>query len=156
MNFDATHELEELLLEDNPLTVQTSKKLAGTARCLPNGDPLPKEWLHLEEKFTVFDFTKPKVEPQVFLEEKVVYDEKFASGFGRRVSKAISSMTSGTRSGIKSTRSGIKSTNKLKVPLAEPVKETVDEQESIHDVMEGKEHLELKAIEGSIPEFTAE
>lgn len=37
-NFDATHELEELLLEDNPLKVKPKKK--------KNGEPIPGEQLY--------------------------------------------------------------------------------------------------------------
>ncbi|PKK70766.1 kinase-like protein [Rhizophagus irregularis] len=51
-NFDATHELEELLLEDNPLK---AKKRAN-----PNQDlsELSREMRMMEEKFLVYDFTK--------------------------------------------------------------------------------------------------
>ncbi|CAG8556820.1 6835_t:CDS:2 [Gigaspora rosea] len=51
-NFDATHELEELLLEDNPLK---AKKRAN-----PNQDlsELSKEMRMMEEKFLIYDFTK--------------------------------------------------------------------------------------------------
>lgn len=51
-NFDATHELEELLLEDNPLK---AKKRAN-----PNQDlsELSKEMRMMEEKFLVYDHTK--------------------------------------------------------------------------------------------------
>jgi hypothetical protein len=51
-NFDATHELEELLLEDNPLK---AKKRAN-----PNQDlsELSKEMRMMEEKFVVYDCTK--------------------------------------------------------------------------------------------------
>ncbi|CAG8656252.1 7778_t:CDS:2, partial [Acaulospora morrowiae] len=51
-NFDATHELEELLLEDNPLK---AKKRAN-----PNQDlsELSREVRMMEEKFLIYDFTK--------------------------------------------------------------------------------------------------
>ncbi|CAG8496787.1 8520_t:CDS:2, partial [Diversispora eburnea] len=49
-NFDATHELEELLLEDNPLK---AKKRANQ-----DISELPKEMRTMEEKFLVYDFTK--------------------------------------------------------------------------------------------------
>nr|CAG8497727.1 3439_t:CDS:2 [Entrophospora candida] len=49
-NFDATYELEELLLEDNPLKV---KKRANQDL---NG--LSKEMRTMEEKFLVYDYTK--------------------------------------------------------------------------------------------------
>lgn len=53
-NFDATHELEELLLEDNPLKV---KKRAKTK---PGQEPptLSKDQRTMEEKFTVYDWSK--------------------------------------------------------------------------------------------------
>jgi serine/threonine protein kinase len=53
-NFDATHELEELLLEDNPLKV---KKRAKTK---PGQEPptLSKEQRQMEERFTVYDWSK--------------------------------------------------------------------------------------------------
>ncbi|KAI9217361.1 AGC/YANK protein kinase [Blastocladiella britannica] len=58
-NFDATHELEELLLEENPL------KHKKRAQPKP-GQPAPvltKEKRMMEEKFTVFDYTKPRPRP---------------------------------------------------------------------------------------------
>jgi len=52
-NFDATHELEELLLEDNPLKAR---------RRNPNQDinNLSAEMRQLEEQFTSYDFEKMK------------------------------------------------------------------------------------------------
>ncbi|KAI8357495.1 kinase-like domain-containing protein [Mortierella sp. GBAus27b] len=50
-NFDATHELEELLMEDNPLK---AKKRAQTS---PETE-LPAEMQMMEDKFTIYDFTK--------------------------------------------------------------------------------------------------
>ncbi|CAJ0745303.1 16590_t:CDS:10 [Entrophospora sp. SA101] len=49
-NFDATYELEELLLEDNPLKVKkrANQDLSG----------LSKEMRTMEEKFLVYDYTK--------------------------------------------------------------------------------------------------
>ncbi|KAF9930443.1 hypothetical protein FBU30_000494 [Linnemannia zychae] len=52
-NFDATHELEELLMEDNPLK---AKKRAQTT---PDME-LSAEMQMMEDKFTVYDFTKVK------------------------------------------------------------------------------------------------
>ncbi|CAJ0627249.1 7868_t:CDS:2 [Entrophospora sp. SA101] len=51
-NFDATHELEELLLEDNPLKARK--------RANPNQDlsELSKEVRMMEEKFLIYDFSK--------------------------------------------------------------------------------------------------
>ncbi|KAJ3413920.1 hypothetical protein HDV05_007288 [Chytridiales sp. JEL 0842] len=66
-NFDATHELEELLLEDNPLKAKPKKKKKeGEAdSTLKVNDPNPELTAILdlmERKFTVFDFTKPRKE----------------------------------------------------------------------------------------------
>jgi serine/threonine kinase 32 len=55
-NFDATHELEELLLEDNPLKVRKRQKPKP-------GQPMPelsKEQRAMEERFTVYDYTKAR------------------------------------------------------------------------------------------------
>ncbi|KAF9913665.1 hypothetical protein BX616_009757 [Lobosporangium transversale] len=52
-NFDATHELEELLMEDNPLK---AKKRAQTT---PETE-LSTEMQIMEDQFTVYDFTKVK------------------------------------------------------------------------------------------------
>ncbi|KAI9007264.1 kinase-like domain-containing protein [Gaertneriomyces semiglobifer] len=62
-NFDATHELEELLLEDNPLKAKPRKKRKeGEPIKVPEGqDPaVTKDMAIMEEKFTVYDFTKLK------------------------------------------------------------------------------------------------
>ncbi|KAG0045949.1 hypothetical protein BGZ83_008840 [Gryganskiella cystojenkinii] len=52
-NFDATHELEELLMEDNPLK---AKKRAQTS---PETE-LSAEMQMMEDKFIIYDFTKVK------------------------------------------------------------------------------------------------
>lgn len=52
-NFDATHELEELLLEDNPLK---AKKRNGN----PDFDALPPEMRQMEENFLPFDHLKQR------------------------------------------------------------------------------------------------
>ncbi|KXS19955.1 kinase-like protein [Gonapodya prolifera JEL478] len=52
-NFDASHELEELLLEDNPLRASVAPGGAPT-------DGLSKEMMEMEMKFTVFDFKNAK------------------------------------------------------------------------------------------------
>ncbi|KAF9392965.1 hypothetical protein CPB97_006069 [Podila verticillata] len=52
-NFDATHELEELLMEDNPLK---AKKRAQTS---PETE-LSTEMQLMEDKFIIYDFTKVK------------------------------------------------------------------------------------------------
>ncbi|KAJ3366520.1 hypothetical protein GGF32_005522 [Allomyces javanicus] len=53
-NFDATHELEELLLEENPLK---HKKRAAPK---PGAPPQSKEERLMDEKFLVYDYSKPK------------------------------------------------------------------------------------------------
>ncbi|KAF9647211.1 kinase-like protein [Thelephora ganbajun] len=50
-NFDASHELEELLLEDNPLKAQHRKKDIAT---------MSPEMRQMEEQFTVYDFRQMK------------------------------------------------------------------------------------------------
>ncbi|KAJ3188491.1 hypothetical protein HK101_009139 [Irineochytrium annulatum] len=64
-NFDATHELEELLLEDNPLKAKPRKKNAEgklEPRVAPAGEApeVTKMMNMMEEKFIVFDYTRPK------------------------------------------------------------------------------------------------
>ncbi|KAJ3049642.1 hypothetical protein HK097_009378 [Rhizophlyctis rosea] len=63
-NFDATHELEELLLEDNPLKHKPRKKpKPGEESKIPDGmDPATARELQImDEKFTVYDYTKGKL-----------------------------------------------------------------------------------------------
>ncbi|KAJ3411469.1 hypothetical protein HDV05_002158 [Chytridiales sp. JEL 0842] len=64
-NFDATHELEELLLEDNPLKAKPKKKKddpSVESKADPNEDPKIAKYKKLmDEKFTVFDYTKPRL-----------------------------------------------------------------------------------------------
>jgi serine/threonine kinase 32 len=48
-NFDASHELEELLLEDNPLKAKARKA---------NQDNLSAEMRQMEDQFTSYDFKK--------------------------------------------------------------------------------------------------
>ncbi|TPX31709.1 hypothetical protein SmJEL517_g05012 [Synchytrium microbalum] len=62
-NFDATHELEELLLEDNPLKVKPRKKNKNgeleALKVKEGEDPaIVKELMVMENKFTVYDCTK--------------------------------------------------------------------------------------------------
>ncbi|KAI9203325.1 kinase-like domain-containing protein, partial [Polychytrium aggregatum] len=57
-NFDATHELEELLLEDNPLKAKPRKKNKENGG--DGGKPLSKEMQIMEDKFLLYDYTKPK------------------------------------------------------------------------------------------------
>lgn len=64
-NFDATHELEELLLEDNPLKVKKRKANNSTGTSHAGGSKsgstpeLSREMQVMEEKFVVYDYTKP-------------------------------------------------------------------------------------------------
>ena len=52
-NFDVTHELDEFLMVDKPLT--HSKRKAN-----PDLEKMKPELRQLEEQFTVYDFTKSK------------------------------------------------------------------------------------------------
>nr|KAJ3410405.1 hypothetical protein HK105_002930 [Polyrhizophydium stewartii] len=65
-NFDATHELEELLLEDKPLKAKPRKKKKEP---VDNGEPetpQAKEMRIMEERFTIYDFSKiNRADPQV-------------------------------------------------------------------------------------------
>jgi len=54
-NFDATHELEELLLEDNPLKAKPRKKDHKA-----DEQPLTKEQKMMEEQFEVFNYEKER------------------------------------------------------------------------------------------------
>jgi len=55
-NFDATHELEELLLEDNPLKAKPRKNKEHHA----DDPPLTKEQKMMEEQFEVFNYEKER------------------------------------------------------------------------------------------------
>ncbi|KAJ3212715.1 hypothetical protein HK099_007672 [Clydaea vesicula] len=59
-NFDATHELEELLLEDNPLKNKPKKKKNGelVPTKLSDDPVIAKAMQTMYEKFTVYDYTK--------------------------------------------------------------------------------------------------
>ncbi|ORX88040.1 hypothetical protein K493DRAFT_195296, partial [Basidiobolus meristosporus CBS 931.73] len=67
-NFDATHELEELLLEENPLKAR--KRMDPSKRT----KPLPKEMQAMEEKFLVYDYTLPKLRQRVLSHESSYMD----------------------------------------------------------------------------------
>ncbi|KAI8848157.1 kinase-like domain-containing protein [Chytridium lagenaria] len=58
-NFDATHELEELLLEDNPLKAKPRKKDADGV-LTPRHPETTKAMAIMEEKFIVYDYTRPR------------------------------------------------------------------------------------------------
>ncbi|KAI8897009.1 kinase-like domain-containing protein [Globomyces pollinis-pini] len=57
-NFDATHELEELLLEDNPLKARPRKKKGEKTPPPANETPEERAYRLMEDNFTVFDWTK--------------------------------------------------------------------------------------------------
>ncbi|TPX56836.1 hypothetical protein PhCBS80983_g04256 [Powellomyces hirtus] len=62
-NFDATHELEELLLEDNPLKAKPRKKKKEGEEDKPKEgeDPaVTRDMRIMEEKFKLYDFTKTR------------------------------------------------------------------------------------------------
>ncbi|CAG8649638.1 4047_t:CDS:2 [Funneliformis caledonium] len=88
-NFDATHELEELLLEDNPLK---AKKRAN-----PNQDlsELSKEMRMMEEKFLVYDFSK--------MRRRSYNNHNLNNGMQEKRSSQIIRRKSGSRSSSSST-----------------------------------------------------
>ncbi|KAJ3364611.1 hypothetical protein HDU91_002499 [Kappamyces sp. JEL0680] len=57
-NFDATHELEELLLEDNPLKAKPRKKKGEKTAPPPNETPEQRAVRLMDENFLVYDFSK--------------------------------------------------------------------------------------------------
>ncbi|KAF9973879.1 hypothetical protein BGZ73_002836 [Actinomortierella ambigua] len=72
-NFDATHELEELLMEDNPLK---AKKRAQTG---PETE-LSAEMQMMEDKFIVYDFTKVRRSHSLCRGRILKSDTKMSSG----------------------------------------------------------------------------
>ncbi|KAF9160102.1 hypothetical protein DFQ26_005874 [Actinomortierella ambigua] len=72
-NFDATHELEELLMEDNPLK---AKKRAQTG---PETE-LSAEMQMMEDKFIVYDFTKVRRSQSLVRGRILKSDTKMSSG----------------------------------------------------------------------------
>ncbi|GLB41972.1 putative agc yank protein kinase [Lyophyllum shimeji] len=78
-NFDASHELEELLLEDNPLKAKARKA---------NQDNLSAEMRQMEDQFTSYDFKK--------MQRRSYYPHN----------QHIISTATGTSSGIASSRPG--------------------------------------------------
>ncbi|KAF9545723.1 hypothetical protein EC957_010586 [Mortierella hygrophila] len=99
-NFDATHELEELLMEDNPLK---AKKRAQTT---PETE-LSTEMQMMEDKFIVYDFTKVK-RPQSLNRGRII-----------RPATNDSRMNSGTLDGVVSRTGGSRSDD---VPMTTPVR----------------------------------
>ncbi|KAI8836139.1 kinase-like domain-containing protein [Chytridium lagenaria] len=83
-NFDATHELEELLLEDNPLKAKARKKDAEgrlEPRIPPPGeDPeVTRLMAVMEEKFVVYDYTRPKLKSTLRLPSTHQMDARLSS-----------------------------------------------------------------------------
>ncbi|KAJ3355995.1 hypothetical protein GGF32_001736 [Allomyces javanicus] len=68
-NFDATHELEELLLEENPLK---HKKKSTSAKPGQEPAPLTKEARLFQTKFLVYDYSKPRSPAREFGEVSFV------------------------------------------------------------------------------------
>ncbi|KAG0291599.1 hypothetical protein BGZ96_005029 [Linnemannia gamsii] len=99
-NFDATHELEELLMEDNPLK---AKKRAQTT---PETE-LSTEMQMMEDKFIVYDFTKVK--------------RSHSINRGRIIRPVASDsrMNSGTLDGVVTQTGGSRTDN---VPMTTPVR----------------------------------
>jgi hypothetical protein len=127
VNFDATHELEELLLEDNPLTTNKKRRNSGP-RTLPNGEEIPREQLILEEKFKVFDFTKPKANEPVSEE-------------------AMNSISAALRK-LSMTRAQKQAHSDATTAIKQEKPPTINEGDSMHkDVMEGREEEVLAKTE---------
>ncbi|OAQ36780.1 kinase-like protein [Linnemannia elongata AG-77] len=99
-NFDATHELEELLMEDNPLK---AKKRAQTT---PETE-LSTEMQMMEDKFIVYDFTKVK------------RSHSLSRGRIIRPVTNDSRMNSGTLDGVVTQTGGSRTDN---VPMTTPVR----------------------------------
>ncbi|KAL7752790.1 hypothetical protein RI367_001792 [Sorochytrium milnesiophthora] len=90
-NFDATHELEELLLEENPLKhKKKTQPKPGQAQPV-----LSKEMKLMQDKFIVFDYTKPKPMQQVG-EHSFIDLQPFTRD--ETVSHAATSVTSNSQS----------------------------------------------------------
>lgn len=145
VNFDATHELEELLLEDNPLTQQQKRKYSDAPRTLPNGDPLPQDWITLEEKFKVYDYTKPYVTDMSGAtvlnppEGQPAPDNAVSSQppttAGSFLGESLRRISLGTKGSKKAAATKQQRSNLALVPRAREA-----ETESLHrDVMEGRE-----------------
>lgn len=86
-NFDATHELEELLLEDNPLKAR---------RRNPNQDvnTLSAEYRQMEEQFTTYDFRKMQRRSYYPQNQQLVSTVTATSSSGMSPSRPTTPMTS--------------------------------------------------------------
>lgn len=128
-NFDATHELEELFLEDHPLKVKKRKRIDnenGTIKPKFGEDPQVTEQLQLmEKKFAIYDYTKsPNAEPR--------YDAK------------ISLSAIKTDINIHQNLQSTTSVDIMTSNIQEKTSERPYEEESLHrDVMEGRSVLDL-------------
>ncbi|KAG9072893.1 hypothetical protein KI688_000674 [Linnemannia hyalina] len=89
-NFDATHELEELLMEDNPLK---AKKRAQTT---PETE-LSTEMQMMEDKFIVYDFTKVK-RPQSVNRGRIIRPATNDSRMNSGTLDGVVTRTGGSRS----------------------------------------------------------
>lgn len=134
--------MEELLLEDNPLTAQ--RRSNSGPRTLPTGEELPKEYLVLEAKFKLYDYTRPCVGDLVPPEPNE----------GKGVTATFRKLSMGRPRAYSS-----KATTKASFLADHP--SAINEQrdvESIHrDVMEGREHevMEANHAHESSPEDSA-
>ncbi|KAI8614678.1 kinase-like domain-containing protein [Chytriomyces sp. MP71] len=62
INCDFTHELEEILVNDNPLVAKARKP--GEKKYAHLGEEIAREYEKMEEQFLNFDFTKPKTKAE--------------------------------------------------------------------------------------------
>ncbi|ORY03171.1 putative camp-dependent protein kinase [Basidiobolus meristosporus CBS 931.73] len=93
-NFDATHELEELLLEDNPLKARKRKDPSKRTK------PLPKEMQVMEERFLMYDYTRPKIVQRVLSHESSYMDLTAPDKTALDALKTVDTFTMGTLSQI--------------------------------------------------------
>ncbi|KAK9727971.1 hypothetical protein K7432_001423 [Basidiobolus ranarum] len=93
-NFDATHELEELLLEDNPLKARKRKDPSKRTK------PLTREMQAMEERFLMYDYTYPKVQQRVLNHERSYMDLAAPDKTALDALKTVDTGTFGTLSQI--------------------------------------------------------
>ncbi|KAG0167628.1 hypothetical protein DFQ28_005923 [Apophysomyces sp. BC1034] len=88
-NFDPTHELEEILLEDNPLKVKKKvpKRSGSTVNVAIKNQPSEPQMTEIcperqmmDDRFLPFDYTKPTQEPVEKAASFISYSQKAASG----------------------------------------------------------------------------
>ncbi|KIY70288.1 kinase-like protein [Cylindrobasidium torrendii FP15055 ss-10] len=94
-NFDASHELEELLLEDNPLKAK--------ARKASNQENMTPEYKQMEDQFTPYDFKKMQRRSYYPHNQSQLISTATAGSSTGMVSSAV---TSGSRPGTPMTTAG--------------------------------------------------